>query len=107
MTPPPDLPEQNYHSAHTDKYISRSWFMSIIGGICLFLMFIGYNIYSRIDKIESNSKSDIKDLGEKYQSDHDKIMKFEDLKPIIQTDHDNLIKSEARLENLEARCLKK
>ena len=46
-------------------------------------------------------RNDIKNISDKYQVDHDKITKLEDLKVIIQHDHNNLLKLEERVNNLK------
>ncbi len=98
------LPDQN-SPISSDKYITFKWFTWIVGGISgsalVILGFIFNYVFNRIEIIESNCKNEIKNIADKYQSDHDKIMKFEDLKSIIQTDHDSIIKLEERLGNLK------
>ena len=90
---------------NSDKYVTFKWFIWTVGGISaaalLILGFIFSHVFNMIETGDSNCKNEIKNMVDKYQSDHDKIMKFEELKPIIQNDHDSLIKLEKRLENLK------
>ena len=99
-----ELPEPN-SLISSDKYVTFQWFKWTIAGISgaaiLILGFFFNHVFSRIDTVETNSRNDIKNMEVKYQSDHDKIMKFEDLKTIIQTDHDSLTKLEERLRNFK------
>ncbi len=99
-----NLPEQD-QPINSEKGVSLTQFLSIVGGVSVIflgiLAFIVNLLFGRIDAVDSNCKSDIKKMEDKYQRDHDKITKFEDLKSTIQTDHDSLIKLEESLRNLK------